>query len=175
MRRRRHDRRIVGIHGAGGHIRKTTWPDSAVSGKTIQLVSADVAVSIRPVPRPAVEALRVSAAVTARFQAWLGAFQERAKQQGISERTLNRVFSDMIFDEDILKKTAIRLNFRNRSGSIWIPPSRTCAFPMVVPRCNDIGRCCSKSRRNMALKRKWSRQSGGWKHHSALIVAATGR
>ncbi|NOE20628.1 lytic murein transglycosylase [Ruegeria atlantica] len=94
----------------------TTWPDSAVSGKTIQLASADVAVSIRPVPRPAVEALRVSAAVTARFQAWLGAFQERAKQQGISERTLNRVFPDMIFDEDILKKDRNQAEF---SKPIW--------------------------------------------------------
>ena len=94
----------------------TKWPDSAVTGETIRLASADVTVSIRPVPRPAVEALRVSAAVTARFQAWLGAFQERARQQGITERTLNRVFSDMTFDEDILKKDRNQAEF---SKPIW--------------------------------------------------------
>lgn len=94
----------------------TKWPDSAMSGETIQLASADVTVSIRPVPRPAVEALQVSAAVTARFQAWLGAFQKRAKQQGISERTLNRVFPDLIFDEDILKRDRNQAEF---SKPIW--------------------------------------------------------
>ena len=94
----------------------TTWPDRAGPGETIQLASADVTVSIRPVPRPAVEALRVSAAVTARFQAWLGAFHERAKQQGISERTLNKVFPDMIFDEDILKRDRNQAEF---SKPIW--------------------------------------------------------
>nr|WP_298853727.1 lytic murein transglycosylase [uncultured Ruegeria sp.] len=71
---------------------------------------------MRPVPRPAVEALRVSAAATARFQVWLGAFQERARQQGISRTTLNMVFSDVTFDEDVLKRDRNQAEF---SKPIW--------------------------------------------------------
>ena len=58
----------------------------------VQLASADVTVSVRPVLRPKVEVQRVSADGNARFQAWLGAFRKRAQEQGISVNTLDRIF-----------------------------------------------------------------------------------
>ena len=92
------------------------WSGSDALGETIQLASADLAVSLRPVPRPSIEALQVSAAAAARFQVWLSAFQDRARQQGISQRTLSQVFSDITFDEDIIARDRNQAEF---SKPIW--------------------------------------------------------
>ena len=92
------------------------WSGSDALGETIQLASADLAVSLRPVPRPSIEALHVSAAAAARFQVWLSAFQDRARQQGITQRTLSQVFSDITFDEDIIARDRNQAEF---SKPIW--------------------------------------------------------
>ncbi|NOD33052.1 lytic murein transglycosylase [Ruegeria sp. HKCCD7296] len=92
------------------------WSGGNMLGETIQLASADLAVSLRPVPRPSIEALQVSAAAAARFQVWLSAFQDRARQQGISQGTLSKVFSDITFDEDIIARDRNQAEF---SKPIW--------------------------------------------------------
>ncbi|WP_050605030.1 lytic murein transglycosylase [Ruegeria sp. 6PALISEP08] len=92
------------------------WSSGDTLGKTVQLASADLAVSLRPVPRPSIEALHVSAAAVARFQVWLSAFQGRAQQQGITKGTLSQVFSDITFDEDIIERDRNQAEF---SKPIW--------------------------------------------------------
>lgn len=92
------------------------WADGGKSRDVLQLASADVTVSIRPVPRPLIEALPVASATTARFQSWLGAFQGRARRQGISQGTLNQVFSGMSYDEDVLERDRNQAEF---SKPIW--------------------------------------------------------
>ena len=82
----------------------------------IQLASADVMVSVRPVLRPEVEHYRVSAEGNARFQAWLGAFRERARAQGISARTLDRALAGVTYDSDTIKRDRNQAEF---SKPIW--------------------------------------------------------
>ncbi|RLK00497.1 lytic murein transglycosylase [Ruegeria conchae] len=82
----------------------------------IQLASADVMVSVRPVLRPEVEHYRVSAEGNARFQAWLGAFRERARAQGISARTLDRALAGVTYDSNIIKRDRNQAEF---SKPIW--------------------------------------------------------
>ncbi|NVO57676.1 lytic murein transglycosylase [Rhodobacteraceae bacterium B1Z28] len=91
-------------------------PESRPLDNTIQLASADVTVSVRPVPRPSVEALRVAATGNARFQLWLGAFQERAIQQGLSQATLSRALTDLTYDKDVIKRDRNQAEF---SRPIW--------------------------------------------------------
>ncbi len=86
-----------------------------VSGE-IQLVSADVTTSLRPVPRPTVEVVRASSAGNARFQAWLGAFEDRARDQGISQSTLGRALADLSYDQDVIKRDRNQAEF---SKPIW--------------------------------------------------------
>lgn len=90
------------------------WPRS--SGADIQLASADVTVSIRPVLRPATEVRRVSAEGNARFQAWLGAFRERARAQGISPATLDQALAGLRYDKDVIKRDRNQAEF---SKPIW--------------------------------------------------------
>ncbi|MEX0306125.1 MAG: lytic murein transglycosylase [Ruegeria sp.] len=82
----------------------------------VQLASADVTVSVRPVLRPKIEAHRVSAEGNARFQAWLGAFRERAKAQGITVNTLDRALAGVGYDSDIIKRDRNQAEF---SKPIW--------------------------------------------------------
>lgn len=91
-------------------------PESRPVDTAIQLASADVTVSVRPVPRPSIEVLRVSAAANARFQAWLGAFQERAVQQGVSQTTLRRALTGITYDKDVIKRDRNQAEF---SKPIW--------------------------------------------------------
>ena len=91
-------------------------PESRPLDNTIQLASADVIVSVRPVPRPSVEALRVSATGNARFQLWLGAFQERAIQQGLSQSTLGKALTGLTYDKDVIKRDRNQAEF---SRPIW--------------------------------------------------------
>ncbi|SDX46354.1 lytic murein transglycosylase [Ruegeria halocynthiae] len=84
--------------------------------ENVQLASADVTVSVRPVRRPNVEVHRISAEGNARFQAWLGAFRARAQVQGISVNTLDRALAGVTYDSDIIKRDRNQAEF---SKPIW--------------------------------------------------------
>ncbi|MCA0929362.1 lytic murein transglycosylase [Ruegeria profundi] len=83
---------------------------------SIQLASADVTVSIRPVVRPSAKEYRVSTEGNARFQAWLGAFRERAGQQGISHATLDRALAGLTYDKKVIERDRNQAEF---SKPIW--------------------------------------------------------
>ncbi len=91
-------------------------PESRPLEGEIQLASAEVTTSIRPVPRPSAEVVRVSAAGNARFQAWLGAFEGRARDQGISQTTLNRTLAGLTYDKDVIRRDRNQAEF---SKPIW--------------------------------------------------------
>jgi lytic murein transglycosylase len=91
-------------------------PETGPLDKTIQLASADVTVSVRPLPRPTAEVLRVSTEGNARFQAWLGSFQQRALQQGVSQTTLVRALAGVTYDNDVIKRDRNQAEF---SKPIW--------------------------------------------------------
>ncbi|WP_300070594.1 lytic murein transglycosylase [uncultured Ruegeria sp.] len=91
-------------------------PETGPLDKTIQLASADVTVSVRPIPRPTAEVLRVSTEGNARFEAWLGSFQKRASQQGVSQTTLVRALSNVTYDNDVIKRDRNQAEF---SKPIW--------------------------------------------------------
>ncbi|WP_299081957.1 lytic murein transglycosylase [uncultured Ruegeria sp.] len=91
-------------------------PETGPLDKTIQLASADVTVSVRPIPRPTAEVLRVSTEGNARFEAWLGSFQKRASQQGVSQTTLVRALSNVTYDKDVIKRDRNQAEF---SKPIW--------------------------------------------------------
>ena len=84
--------------------------------RTIQLASADVTVSIRPVLRPTSKEYRVSTEGNARFQAWLGAFRERAAQKGIQVETLDRALAGLTYDTEIIARDRNQAEF---SKPIW--------------------------------------------------------
>lgn len=83
---------------------------------SIQLASAGVAVSIRPVVRPQFKEYRVSTEGNARFQAWLGAFRERVRAQGISTSTLDRSLAGLTYDKKIIARDRNQAEF---SKPIW--------------------------------------------------------
>ncbi len=92
-------------------------PINSANGPQIhELASADVTVSIRPVVRPEFKEIRVSTEGNARFQAWLGAFRERALQQGISATTLDRSLAGLTYDWDVIKRDRNQAEF---SKPIW--------------------------------------------------------
>ncbi len=90
--------------------------DKLNGSQTIQLASADVAVSIRPVLRPSVKEYRVSTEGNARFQAWLGAFRKRAAEQGISAATLDLSLAGLTYDKKIIERDRNQAEF---SKPIW--------------------------------------------------------
>ncbi len=90
--------------------------DSRPLDNTLQLASADVTVSVRPVPRPSAEVLRVSAAGNARFQVWLGAFQRRALEHGISQSTLAKALTGVTYDKKVINRDRNQAEF---SKPIW--------------------------------------------------------
>lgn len=91
-------------------------PESRPLDEKMQLASADVTVSVRPVPRPSAKVVRVSVAGNARFQAWLGAFRGRAEQQGVTQRTLNSALAGITYDRDVIKRDRNQAEF---SKPIW--------------------------------------------------------
>ncbi|WP_271949590.1 lytic murein transglycosylase [Ruegeria faecimaris] len=82
----------------------------------IQLASADLTVSIRPVVRPSEEMYRVSEERSARFQAWLGDFRTRAQAQGILPGTLDHALAGLAYDKDIIKRDRNQAEF---TKPIW--------------------------------------------------------
>ncbi len=90
--------------------------DNSDNLQVLQLASADVTVSIRPVIRPTAKEYRVSTEGNARFQAWLGAFRERALEQGISGLTLDRSLEGLTYDKDVIKRDRNQAEF---SKPIW--------------------------------------------------------
>ncbi|WP_424831698.1 lytic murein transglycosylase [Ruegeria sp.] len=84
--------------------------------KAMKLASADVMVSIRPVLRPAIKGQHVSAEGNARFQAWLGAFRERAAAQGIEAATLDAALAGVTYDKEVIKRDRNQAEF---SKPIW--------------------------------------------------------
>ncbi|WP_233493531.1 lytic murein transglycosylase [Ruegeria atlantica] len=52
----------------------------------------------------------------ARFQAWLGAFRERAVEQGISTATLDRSLAGLTYDKDVIRRDRNQAEF---SKPIW--------------------------------------------------------
>ncbi|WP_037315275.1 lytic murein transglycosylase [Ruegeria halocynthiae] len=108
----------------GGVVAAALWAsivqaetlNTADRSKTIQLASADVAVSLRPVVRPSAKEYRVSTEGNARFQAWLGAFRDRAIQQGIAPATLDRSLAGLTYDKKIIARDRNQAEF---SKPIW--------------------------------------------------------
>ncbi len=84
--------------------------------QTFQLASADLTVSLRPVLRPSAMEYRVSTEGNARFQAWLGAFRDRALEQGISTDTLDRALAGLTYDKKIIERDRNQAEF---SKPIW--------------------------------------------------------
>jgi len=84
--------------------------------QSLQLASADLAVSVRPVVRPSVKEYRVSTEGNARFQAWLGAFRDRAAEQGISASTLDRALAGLTYDKKIIARDRNQAEF---TKPIW--------------------------------------------------------
>ncbi len=80
------------------------------------LASADVTVSIRPVVRPSEKVQRVSTKGNARFQAWLGAFRQRALDQGVSSYTLDSALAGLTYDTDVIRRDRNQAEF---SKTIW--------------------------------------------------------
>ena len=83
---------------------------------SMQLASADLTVSVRPVPRPSTGVHRVVAGGNARFEAWLGAFRHRAIAAGITQRTLDRSLAGLTYDTDAIKRDRNQAEF---SKPIW--------------------------------------------------------
>ncbi|WP_233494855.1 lytic murein transglycosylase [Ruegeria sp. A3M17] len=75
-----------------------------------------MAISIRPALRPSAKEYRVSTEGNARFQAWLGAFRERASEQGISASTLDRTLAGLTYDKDVIRRDRNQAEF---SKPIW--------------------------------------------------------
>ncbi|CUK19431.1 Membrane-bound lytic murein transglycosylase B precursor [Ruegeria denitrificans] len=90
--------------------------NSADGSQTFQLASADITVSLRPVVRPSFKEYRVSTEGNARFQAWLGAFRERAVGQGVSSATLDRALAGLTYDKKIIERDRNQAEF---SKPIW--------------------------------------------------------
>ena len=83
----------------------------------IQLASADVAVSVRPVLRPSAEVENVAASGSnAQFQAWIATFRSRALDQGISPATLDQAFRGVTYDEKVVKRDRNQSEF---TKTIW--------------------------------------------------------
>jgi len=90
--------------------------NSTAEPGAIQLASADVTVSIRPVLRPEAKTYQVSSEGNARFQAWLGAFRDRARAQGISVATLDRALAGVTYDNKVIARDRNQAEF---SKPIW--------------------------------------------------------
>ncbi len=95
---------------------KPIRPLARPGGENVQFASADIAVPVRPVLRPAMAERRVSAEGNARFQAWLGAFRERAEAQGISPETLDHALAGLRYDKDVIRRDRNQAEF---SKPIW--------------------------------------------------------
>ncbi|WP_170546987.1 lytic murein transglycosylase [Ruegeria arenilitoris] len=90
--------------------------NTADGSQTFQLASADLTVSLRPVLRPSAMEYRVSTEGNARFQAWLGAFRDRAREQGLSAATLDRALAGLTYDKKIIERDRNQAEF---SKPIW--------------------------------------------------------
>ncbi len=99
-----------------GSAETSQGSENRLLDNTIQLASADVVISLRPVPRPSAEAVRVSVEGNARFQAWLGAFQRRAVAQGITQQTLDHALAGLSYDQRVIKRDRNQAEF---SKPIW--------------------------------------------------------
>ncbi|WP_420585917.1 lytic murein transglycosylase [Ruegeria sp.] len=91
-------------------------PDTEDGQHSLQLASADMTISLRPVLRPVTKEFRVSAEGHARFQAWLGAFRGRAMQKGISAATLDRALAGLTYDKRVIERDRNQAEF---SKPIW--------------------------------------------------------
>lgn len=90
--------------------------NSADESQTFQLASADLTVSLRPVLRPSAMEYQVSTEGNVRFQAWLGAFRNRALEQGIAAATLDRALAGLTYDKKIIERDRNQAEF---SKPIW--------------------------------------------------------
>ncbi|MDA7964555.1 lytic murein transglycosylase [Ruegeria sp.] len=84
--------------------------------RIIQQASADVTVFIRSALRLETKESRVSSEGNARFQAWLGAFRERAVQQGIAAETLDQALAGLTYDTEVIARDRNQAEF---SKPIW--------------------------------------------------------
>ncbi|MEM9125256.1 MAG: lytic murein transglycosylase [Pseudomonadota bacterium] len=91
-------------------------PDTRLIDPAIQMASADVTTSVRPLPRPKDEVRRVSAPGHARFQAWLAAFEARARDHGIRAATLDRALTGVTYDPDVIRRDRNQAEF---SKPVW--------------------------------------------------------
>lgn len=83
---------------------------------SIQLASADLTVSIRPVPRPTTGMHRVVVEGNTSFETWLNAFRHRAVAAGIRPQVLDRSLSGLTCDTDAIKRDRSQAEF---SKPIW--------------------------------------------------------
>ncbi|TMV04933.1 lytic murein transglycosylase [Ruegeria sediminis] len=95
----------------------TIRPQEKPAEGVIQLASADVAVSVRPVLRPSAEVENVAASGSnAQFQVWIATFRSRALDQGISPATLDQAFRGVTYDEKVVKRDRNQSEF---TKTIW--------------------------------------------------------
>lgn len=74
--------------------------------------------TFRPNARPAIELEQATTPVAANagFQNWIGGFERRAQNQGISKRTLNRAFSGINYDTEVIRRDRNQSEF---TKTIW--------------------------------------------------------
>ncbi|MBT8153215.1 lytic murein transglycosylase [Epibacterium ulvae] len=86
-----------------------------VSSDNVVLSSVE---ALRPTARSTVDLTQTAtpAAANAGFQNWIGGFQRRAQNQGISKRTLNRAFSGISYDTEVIRRDRNQSEF---TKTIW--------------------------------------------------------
>ncbi|MEO1306800.1 MAG: lytic murein transglycosylase, partial [Pseudomonadota bacterium] len=80
-------------------------------------VWAGPAVSLHPIERPAQSAAPTEVRVeNAGFSRWIQGFRGRARAQGISDRTLDRAFRNVQYDQDVIERDRNQSEF---TKTIW--------------------------------------------------------
>lgn len=109
----------ISAEAPGSSLRPVLRMDQQSEPAQIQLASAQVTTSVRPVLRPghAVPQQVVPVkADNARFDRWIRGFRNRAMQQGISAATLDRAFRGVSFNEYVIDKDRNQSEF---TKTLW--------------------------------------------------------
>ncbi|MCA0870583.1 lytic murein transglycosylase [Seohaeicola saemankumensis] len=99
-------------------LRPLIRPDRAP--ENVALASAEGTTAMRPIARPLTTRTSTSplpvAGENARFQNWIGAFKDRAEEQGIDRRVLDRAFDGVRYDADVIRRDRNQSEF---TKTIW--------------------------------------------------------
>ncbi len=95
----------------------STGAQNKHASDSFRTASADLFVSVRPVPRPSDKVHKMTASGSnARFQAWTRAFRKRALEQGLSPAVLDRALSNVTYDSKVIDLDRNQAEF---SKPIW--------------------------------------------------------